>query len=141
MSFEIRSYSRRIGKQARLKKSAIAKYENGRIENIKRSIIEEMANIFECNPSYLMGWAESDINKSSASKQPNISFVEEEMLSSFSQLNGDNKKKSINYTNSLLSAQQMEDELLAAHSRTDIEHTPEGQKHDLGIMDDDSKWK
>ena len=124
-----------------LKKSAIAKYENGRIENIKRSIIEEMANIFECNPSYLMGWAESDINKSSASKQPNISFVEEEMLSSFSQLNGDNKKKSINYTNSLLSAQQMEDELLAAHSRTDIEHTPEGQKHDLGIMDDDSKWK
>ena len=124
-----------------LKKSAIAKYENGRVENIKRTTIEEMAKIFECNPSYLMGWAESDINKSSASKQPNISFVEEEMLSSFSQLNGDNKKKSINYTNSLLSAQQMEDELLAAHSRTDIEHTPEGQKHDLGIMDDDSKWK
>lgn len=124
-----------------LKKSAIAKYENGRVENIKRTTIEEMAKIFECNPSYLMGWAESDINKSSASKQPNISFVEEEMLSSFSQLNGDNKKKSINYTNSLLSAQQMEDELLAAHSRTDVDHTPDGQKHDLDIMDDDGKWK
>lgn len=124
-----------------LKKSAIAKYENGRVENIKRTTIEEMAKIFECNPSYLMGWAESDINKSSASKQPNISFVEEEMLSSFSQLNGDNKKKSINYTNSLLSAQQMEDELLAAHSRTDIAHTPDGQKHDLDIMGDDGKWK
>ena len=124
-----------------LKKSAIAKYENGRVENIKRTTIEEMAKIFECNPSYLMGWAESDINKSSASKQPNISFVEEEMLSSFSQLNGDNKKKSINYTNSLLSAQQMEDELLAAHSRTDVDHTPDGQKHDLDIMGDDGKWK
>ncbi len=33
------------------------------------------------------------------------------------------------------------DELLAAHDRTDIAHTSEGQKHDLDIMDDDSKWK
>ena len=39
-----------------LKKSAVAKYENGRVENIKRSTIEEMARIFECTPSYLMGW-------------------------------------------------------------------------------------
>ena len=39
-----------------LKKSAVAKYENGRVENIKRSTIEEMARIFDCTPSYLMGW-------------------------------------------------------------------------------------
>lgn len=39
-----------------LKKSAIAKYENGRVENIKRTTIEEMARIFGCKPSYLMGW-------------------------------------------------------------------------------------
>lgn len=44
-----------------LKKSAIAKYENGRVENIKRTTIEEMANIFECNPSYLMGWDDADM--------------------------------------------------------------------------------
>ncbi|RHU80475.1 helix-turn-helix domain-containing protein [Clostridiaceae bacterium OM08-6BH] len=29
----------------------------------------------------------------------------------------------------------------AAHSRTDVEHTAEGQKHDTSIMDDDSEWK
>lgn len=39
-----------------LQKSAIAKYENGRVENIKRSIIVEMAKVLECSPSYLMGW-------------------------------------------------------------------------------------
>lgn len=39
-----------------LQKSAIAKYENGRVENIKRSVIREMSKILECNPSYLMGW-------------------------------------------------------------------------------------
>ena len=31
-----------------LQKSAIAKYENGRVENIKRSIIAQMAEILEC---------------------------------------------------------------------------------------------
>lgn len=41
-----------------LQKSAIAKYENGRVENIKRSVIADMANILECSPSYLMGWDE-----------------------------------------------------------------------------------
>lgn len=29
----------------------------------------------------------------------------------------------------------------AAHARTDIEHTPEGQAHDDAIMDDDSEWE
>lgn len=39
-----------------LQKSAIAKYENGRVENIKRSVIGEMAKSLECSPAYLMGW-------------------------------------------------------------------------------------
>lgn len=42
-----------------LQKSAIAKYENGRVGNIKRSIIEQMAHILNCKPSYLMGWEEN----------------------------------------------------------------------------------
>ena len=42
-----------------LKKSAIAKYENGRVENIKRSIIQKMSDILDCTPSYLMGWDEN----------------------------------------------------------------------------------
>lgn len=34
-----------------------------------------------------------------------------------------------------------EPELVAAHARTDIETTPEGQAHDMAIMDDDSEWE
>lgn len=30
---------------------------------------------------------------------------------------------------------------LAAHTRTDVEQTPEGIQHDLDIMNDDSEWK
>ncbi len=39
-----------------LQKSAIAKYENGRVENIKRSVICNMAAILECSPTYLLGF-------------------------------------------------------------------------------------
>lgn len=38
-----------------LQKSAIAKYENGRVKNIKRSTIQKMAEIFDCSPAWLMG--------------------------------------------------------------------------------------
>lgn len=43
-----------------LQKSAIAKYENGRVENIKRSIIQKMSEVLECSPSFLMGWEQED---------------------------------------------------------------------------------
>ena len=37
-----------------LQKSAIAKYENGRVKNIKRTTILKMSRILGCTPSYLM---------------------------------------------------------------------------------------
>lgn len=46
-----------------LQKSAIAKYENGRVENIKRSTILKMADILECSPCYLLGWDNEYTNK------------------------------------------------------------------------------
>jgi transcriptional regulator with XRE-family HTH domain len=38
-----------------LQKSAIAKYESGRVTNIKRSTIQKMSEIFGCSPAWLMG--------------------------------------------------------------------------------------
>ena len=43
-----------LGALLGLQKSAIAKYENGRVENIKRSVIAKMSEILECSPAYLM---------------------------------------------------------------------------------------
>lgn len=72
----------------------------------------------------------------------NIQFFEKKILNPFSQLNDDNKKKSIAYTENLLSNQKMEEELLnAAHERTDIEVTGEMRQHDDDIMNDDSEWE
>lgn len=52
-----------LGEKLGLQKSAIAKYENGRVENIKRSVIANMARLLECSPSYLMGWDEEEQSK------------------------------------------------------------------------------
>lgn len=59
----------------------------------------------------------------------------------YKKLNSNSQDKVVTYAKNLLTNQQLEEELSAAHSRTDIEHTTEGQKHDTSIMDDDSEWK
>lgn len=45
-----------LGEKLGLQKSAVAKYESGRVENIKRSTIMKMAALFGCSPSELFGW-------------------------------------------------------------------------------------
>ena len=61
-----------LGEKLGLQKSAIAKYENGRVENIKRSVIADMAKIFNCSPTYLMGFDEP----SSSTLEPKQNTVE-----------------------------------------------------------------
>ena len=43
-----------------LQKSAIAKYENGRVENIKRSTLARMAEALRCSPAWLMGFDDQE---------------------------------------------------------------------------------
>ena len=45
-----------LGEKLGLQKSAIAKYEKGRVENIKRSTIQAMAELFGVSPSYVLGF-------------------------------------------------------------------------------------
>lgn len=107
-----------------LQKSAIAKYENGRVENIKRSVILKMANVLNCNPSYLMGWEkystgcekymifEKDQNSVYIPTDGHGDYSEEEdtLLRTFSKLNENNRKKVLQYTENVLSIQTFEKE-------------------------------
>lgn len=43
-----------LGEKLGIKKSAVAKYENGRVENIKRSSLKVMALVLGVSPCYLM---------------------------------------------------------------------------------------
>lgn len=51
-----------LGRELGVQKSAIAKYESGRVENIKRSTILKMANIFDVDPAWLMDVTSSTEN-------------------------------------------------------------------------------
>lgn len=61
-----------LGALVGLQKSAIAKYENGRVENIKRSTISKLSEILDCSPSYLMGWEDNKPEELSAKAEKDI---------------------------------------------------------------------
>ena len=48
-----------LGTLIGVQKSAIKKYEDGTVQNIKRSNIQVLANALGVTPSYLMGWDET----------------------------------------------------------------------------------
>lgn len=52
-----------LGDMLGVGRSAINKWEKGYVQNIKRSIIKKLCEIFDCTPSYLMGWDENPENE------------------------------------------------------------------------------
>lgn len=124
-------------------KQTLYKYENNIITNIPSDKIEAAATLSGVSPAYLMGWKDNSMesNQTASSFTQCQTKDEESLVLSYRELNDINKKKSVTYTKNLLSTQRMENELLAAHERTDIEVTPEGIQNDLDIMNDDSLWK
>lgn len=124
-------------------KQTLYKYENNIITNIPSDKIEAAATLSGVSPAYLMGWKDNSMetNQTASPFTQCQTKDEESLVLSYRELNDINKKKSVTYTKNLLSTQRMENELLAAHERTDIEITPEGIQNDLDIMNDDSLWK
>ena len=49
-----------LGEKLGVQKSAIAKYENGRVENLKRSTIQKLSEIFNVSPLKFLGLNEND---------------------------------------------------------------------------------
>ena len=83
-----------LGKMLGVQKAAIQKYEKGYVENLKRSAIIKLANLFSATPSYLMGWEEEE------GKAPdNIYKIETKKFPKNSPIVG------LNYFNSFFAAQ------------------------------------
>lgn len=129
-------------------KQTLYKYENNIITNIPSDKVEAAAKLGNISPSYLMGW--EGINWDLLQKQKesrkqfayarNIQYFEKRMLDSFSKLNDANKKRSIAYTEKLLSVQEMDDSL-TLDAANDRGATVEQKKNADDIMHDDSEWE
>ena len=100
--------------------------------------LEKIADYFNVDTDFLLGRTNQTtmlpetVGKYSKTRELDIIYE---------QLSSHNQRKVLTYSKNLLSTQQMEEDLLAAHARTDVEQTPEGVQHDLDIMNDDSKWE
>lgn len=156
-----------VGKKVGVSKSTVKKWETGFIENMKRDKIALLAKALQVSPLFIMG-VDADPNLSNDPEYVNfyiksnsqnnhskdivISLTEaceskdyvafiKKYYETFSQLNGLNKKKAIDYTENLLQIQHAEEEQRhlitnAAHERTDIEVTEEMRKHDDAFFDE-----
>ncbi|MBQ8616542.1 MAG: helix-turn-helix transcriptional regulator [Clostridia bacterium] len=99
-----------LGAKIGVQKSAIRKYEKGEVENIKRSSIKIMADLFGVSPCYLMGWDEEDERINELSEE--VKFIEKiqaqygkeavQLLSALVQLNDMGKQKALENIQDLL---------------------------------------
>lgn len=48
-----------VGEKVGVGKSTVRKWENGLIANMKRDKIAKLADVFNCSPSYLMGYEDN----------------------------------------------------------------------------------
>ena len=81
-----------LGKILCVKKAAIQKYENGGVENIKRSKIKILADALGVTPSYIMGWEEPIATLKYQPKE-DISEDEQHLISSWRKLSHENQLK------------------------------------------------
>lgn len=52
-----------LGKMVGVGASAVNKWEKGNVENLKRSTIQKLADIFHCSPVWLMGYVDKDLTE------------------------------------------------------------------------------
>ena len=140
---EIREITQtQLATKANIDKGQLSSYISGKYKP-RQNNIDALAKALNVNEAWLMGFdvpMERVSGKTESKQEPSYSSQCKEIIGVCEQLSAHNQRKVLTYSKNLLSTQQMEDDLLAAHARTDVEQTPEGVQHDLDIMNDDSKW-
>lgn len=74
-----------LGKYIGVQKAAIRKYEKGEVQNMKRSSIEILSNLFKVSPSYLMCIEDEYPKEQSSTSIPLLSDFKEDLKYSFNQ--------------------------------------------------------
>lgn len=77
-----------LGEKLGVQKSAIAKYENGRVENLKRSTIQKLSEIFNVSPLKFLGlnenensqWGNDAANREYLKDKPELEAIYNELV-------------------------------------------------------------
>ena len=106
----------KIGKS----RATIYRYENGDIENMPTPVLEPLAKALDTTPADLMGWEGQSIKSNiedrnipwTVSDKPDNN--QKELNEIYVQLSSNNRERVLTYSKSLLSTQQLDDELATA---------------------------
>lgn len=141
---EIREITQtQLAARANIDKGQLSSYISGKYKP-RQNNIDALAAALNVNEAWLMGFdvpMERVSNNVETDQSVSKSVECKEILEICEQLSTHNQRKVLTYSKNLHSTQQMEEDLLAAHARTDVEQTSEGIQHDLDIMNDDSEWE
>ena len=113
-----------------VKKSAVAKWENGRVSEIKRSNLKNLADSLGIKPTDLLG----DIEENPIKTNITNSKID---LKTINQLNDTNISKVNKYASNLLNIQQMEAEPMIMAAHNDFAKEPdelEKMKKDMELL-------
>ncbi len=142
LNMSVDEVANKLGKN----RATIYRYEKDDIKDLPITVLEPLARVLETTPADLTGWGIDAIKKDIPLEVvieniPEFSLSEKAHFKKYLKLLEINRKKADLYVDQLLSLQDMENTLAAAHDRTDIKVTEEMKKHDDDIMNDDSEWE
>lgn len=135
-----------------LSSPTISRYMSGQMA-AKVTTIQLMASYFQVNPIWLMGFDVPKHEKVSTTSTP-ISDYKPEIMAYYNQLNAIGKETATEHVRLLTLDKKYTNQAIqpfpptatapkteAAHARSDIQQTVDGQTHDDNIMNNDSEWE
>lgn len=126
----------------KMNKSDLSQYCSGKTEPNQEKLFI-LGNALNVSEAWLMGFDVPMERVSGKTENKQISFTSEkskEILEICEQLSSNNQQRVLTYSKTLLSTQQMEEELLP-NAANDRNATEEEKKHADDIMFDDSEWE
>lgn len=142
LNMSVDEVANKLGKN----RATIYRYEKDDIKDLPITVLEPLARVLETTPADLTGWGAATDKKDIpldivVDNMSEFSLSEKTHFKKYLKLLEINRKKADLYVDQLLSLQNMENTLAAAHDRTDIDVTEEMKKNDDDIMNDDSEWE
>lgn len=133
-----------LSEKAKIDKGQLSSYLSGKYKPRQRNI-EALAKTLNVDEAWLMGFdSPMEPQLANVSNENRFNSDDERtLILSYRKLNDKNKKKCYIYTNTLLTNQQMEDELIvkAAHKYANVDVTEEMKQHADDIMNNPSEWE
>jgi len=131
---------KQVAEELGVQEATVQRYESGAIKSIGHETIIELSDILHTNPSYLMGWNNSLINMDNGKRLARMSAIDPTMLDYFEKIKAlPQYQKELIY--SMIDNMKSENSNLTKAANSIDNATPEQNKHDDDIMDNDDEWK